>query len=285
MESDNPLPVAVANWAQQQARTGVRYTTAADLWQAADQAYPGLLPADPAPLSRDWPITRDLIHAYVSGLPRIEVGDRVRLTEADTGSARRGIVTAVHGPALLRVRLHGEGDGDGPEVDTGRLRVEPVPVVFYTASVITLDGSDTNAYGEACEPGTGYSEQSGWWEPDRSYWRVREHRADVTPDVYPEAEWHSPARWLADQLTARLGAIESYDHGRTFYGAHEAVHPGRLTDLVAGPTDPHPAAGHTVAAIRARIAKKGQRTLTAAGHAHGFTDDQLADAAALLGLG
>src|SRR6266536_3028508 len=139
-------------------------------------------------------------------------------------------------------RLH--GDGDRPEADTGRRPAEPVPVVFYTASIITLDGSDTNAYGEPCEPGTGYTEQWGWWEPDRSYWRVREHRGDVSPDVYPQAERHSPARWLAEQLTARLGAVESYDHGRTFYRGHEAVYPGRLTDLDTDTTNPNPAAAH-----------------------------------------
>jgi len=146
-------------------------------------------------------------------------------------------------------------------------------------------GSDTNADGEACEPGRGYSERSGFWDPDRSYWRVHEHRAGVTPDVYPDGEPRSPARWLVDQLSAWLGAVESFDHGRSFYGAAEAVYPGRLTDLAIDPSAADPTWGHTVAAIRARIAKRGQRTLTAAGHAHGFTDDQLADAAALLGLG
>src|SRR6266511_1711623 len=282
MQSDSPLPPTLADWARRQAIIGVRYTTAAALWQAADRAYPDVLPADPRRLSRDWPITRDLVHAYLCGLPTIEVGDRVQLRDPDAGPARRGVVTTIHGPALLRVRLDSP---DGPEVDIGRMVVEPVPVVFYTASIITLDGSDTNADGEACEPGHGSTERCGWWEPDRSYWRVREHRADVTPDVFPPGEQRSPARWLAAQLTARLGTVESFDHGCTFYGANEAVHPGRLADLAAGGTNPDPATAHILAAIRLRIGKKGQRTLTAAGHAHGFTDDQLADAAALLGLG
>jgi hypothetical protein len=177
------------------------------------------------------------------------------------------------------------GADDQRVVGTGRSGVAPVPVVFYTASIITLDGSDTNAYGEPCEPGQGYTEQSGWWEPDRCYWQVRTHRTEVVPDSYPDTEHRSPAQWLADRLTARLGTVGSYDHGHTFYGAYEAVYPHRLTALAASPTTPDPAAARMVAAILVRIARKGQRTLTAAGHAYGFTDQQLADAAAPLGLG
>jgi hypothetical protein len=40
--------------------------------------------------------------------------------------------------------------------------------ILYTASIVTFDGSDTNAYGELCEPGQGYTEQSGFWDPDRA---------------------------------------------------------------------------------------------------------------------
>ncbi len=41
--------------------------------------------------------------------------------------------------------------------------------LYFTATIITFDGCDTNAYGEACEPGHGYTERSGWWDPDRCY--------------------------------------------------------------------------------------------------------------------
>src|SRR5690606_33549604 len=126
------------------------------------------------------------------------------------------------------------------------------------------------ADGEPCEPGHGYTEQSGWWNPDRAYWRVADDRGDVTPDVYHDGDRRSPAQWLADQLTARLGRVDNYDHGRTFSSAYEAVHPGRLTDYAEDPTAADPTWGHTAAAIRLRLAAKGQRTLTAAGHAHGF---------------
>jgi hypothetical protein len=155
------------------------------------------------------------------------------------------------------------------------------PVIYYTATIITLDGSDTNAYCEPCEPGQGYSEQSGHWDPDRSYWRVHDSRDDVRPDVYPNQSEQAPAQWLADQLGERLGNIDSYDHGHTFYAAHEAVHPGTLADA-QGP------GGELLSTIRMTLARggatKGQRTLTAAGHAYGFSDDELIEAAALLGI-
>jgi hypothetical protein len=90
--------------------------------------------------------------------------------------------------------------------------------------------TNTNAYSEPCEPGQGYSEQSGHWDPDRSYWRVHDSRDDVRPDVYPDQSEQTRAQWLADQLGERLGNIDSYDHGHTFYAAHEAVYPGTLAD-------------------------------------------------------
>lgn len=157
------------------------------------------------------------------------------------------------------------------------------PTLYWTAIIITLDGSDTNAYGEPCEAGKGYIERSGWWSPDRFYWQAHDDRDQAAPDHYPDGEPRSPGRWLADQLLARLNAVASHDDG-TFYGAFEAVHPGRLTDLAADPTPDNPGVGNALAFIRQRIGRKGQRSLTAAGHAHGFTRDQLDEAAHLLGL-
>lgn len=153
--------------------------------------------------------------------------------------------------------------------------------LYFSATIITLDGSDTNAHGEGCEPGKGYTEQFGWWNPDRTYWRVHAGRDDVTADVYPGSEDRGPARWLADRLVTRLGAVESYDDGRTFYGAFDAVHPGRLTDLAA---PENPGVAHALAFIRRGVARTGQRFLTAAGHAHGFTNGEVTEAAQLLGL-
>jgi hypothetical protein len=66
----------------------------------------------------------------------------------------------------------------------------------FTASVITLTGGNTNAYGEACEPGHGYTEQSGHGSPDRDYWTVQASRDDVDPDVYPDNSPLTPAGLL-----------------------------------------------------------------------------------------
>jgi hypothetical protein len=86
----------------------------------------------------------------------------------------------------------------------------------------------------------------------------------------------------ADRLGERLGSVDSYDHGHTYYAAGEAVHPGALADA-QGP------GGALLSTIRMELARtgarKGQRTLTAAGHAHGFADDELAETARLLGVG
>jgi hypothetical protein len=178
----------MVEWARRQADTGVRFTTGDALWHAADAAFPGVLPADVKRLSRDWPLLRDLLHAYIGGLPAVAVGDPVRLRRTQTHTGRRATVTAVHGPGLLRVRLDAvPGDPGGCVVDVSRLHVDAVPRIFYTATIITLDGSDTAANGEACEPGHGYTEQSGWWDPDRAYWRVVEDRGDVTADATPTA--------------------------------------------------------------------------------------------------
>jgi hypothetical protein len=161
-------------------------------------------------------------------------------------------------------------------------------LLYFSATIITLDGSGTNAYGEGCEPGQGYTEQSGHWSPDQSYWTVHPDRGQVRPDSCPHDWPRTPGQWLAVRLTARLGTVESFDKGRTFTGAREAIHPGQLT----GPRSRQPGAvlgsgtllGDAIAGSRLRTAGVGLRVLTAAGHAHGFTDDDLTEAAGLLGL-
>ena len=187
-----------------------------------------------------------------------------------------------------RIARHHHAIGQHGSAERLRIGAQETPLISYSATIITLDGSDTNAYGEACEPGAGYTEQSGHWDPDRAYWQVHAHRDDVTPDLDPPGDRRSPAQWLADRLTARLGSIASVETGHTFYGAREAVHPGRLT----GPRSRPPGAvlgagaevGDAFAAARLGNAAAGQQTLTAAAHADGFTDEQLTEAAGLLGL-
>ncbi len=280
MSPTDPLPAAVADWIGRQHDAGIHHTSAAALWHA---------------LRRELPNTgtdqRDLLHAYLAGLLPVHPGDRIRPVPDDAGWWRATVMVIATDAATttLSVRVdrsspHGPRVGAHLTVD--RLAVALLPVIYYTATIVTGDGSDTTAYGEACEPGHGYTDASGWWDPDRSYWTVRGCRDQVSPDVYPHPARRSPAQWLADRLTARLGSIESFDGGRTFYGAREAVHPGRLTGTRAD----EPGAvigggsllGDALAAARLRQAPVGLATLTAAAHAHGFTAAQLADADRLI---
>jgi hypothetical protein len=160
--------------------------------------------------------------------------------------------------------------------------------IIYTATIVTLDGSDTNAYGEPCEAGRGYTEQSGFWDPDRDYWQVHDHRSQVQSDFQPDLDPRRPAVWLAERLTARLGAVDALDGEDTFTGARQAIHPGRLT----GPQSRRPGMvlgsgtllGDAFAAARLRDGRVGLRTLIAAGHPEGFTPDELMEAAWLLDI-
>src|SRR6266540_1100081 len=136
------------------------------------------------------------------------------------------------------------------------------PAIYYTATIITFDGSDTNAYGEACEPGHGYREDSGWWDPKRSYWTVQADRARVTPDICPDRP--DPRQWLAARLPARLTGPRSQQPGAVL---------GTRTLL-----------GDALAAGRLRPPNVGQRTISATAHADGFSDNDLRTAAARLGL-
>jgi hypothetical protein len=158
--------------------------------------------------------------------------------------------------------------------------------LYYSASVITLTGGNTTAYGDECEPGHGYTEQDGFWDPDGDYWTVYPSRVDVVPHIYSDDCPLGPAQWLAEQVTERLGDLDYVD-GNTFGGARTAIEPGQLTGPDADP--PGAVAGSSTllgdvfAAHRLRTAPAGTRTVTATAHAHGFTDTELAEAATLLG--
>jgi hypothetical protein len=49
--------------------------------------------------------------------------------------------------------------------EIARIAAEAIPRVYYRATIITLDGSDTDAYGEPCEPGHGYAKTLRLVEP------------------------------------------------------------------------------------------------------------------------
>ena len=157
-------------------------------------------------------------------------------------------------------------------------------MLYYTATVVTMVGSDTNAYGEACEPGHGYTEQSGWWNPDRDYWSVHPGRDQAQPDTYPSSGELPPAHWLAIRLTDRLGPIDHFDGERTFYSAGEATWPGHPIGTVTSEPAPALIADDANDSRRHHPNPAGVKTLTAAGHAHGFTDQEILKAARLLGL-
>jgi hypothetical protein len=281
--TDTPLPPRVRDRLHRHHDANIHDASGTAPRHAPQEALPkaaATRPGGTARFDRD-----DLVRAHVTGLPTLYPGDRIRVLRDDQGWWQ-GTVTATDDTrGKLQVRVEcgtGLRHRPGTRLTTSRLIMAPVPVVYFTATIVTLDGSDTTAYGEACEPGRGYTEACGWWDPDRAYWRVREHRDHVTPDVFPDGERRSPARWLADRLTARLGDVESFDGGRTFYGAREAVAPGRLTGTRAQPPGAVIGAGSllgdALAASRLRQAPAGLATLTAAAHAHGFTTAQLAQA-------
>lgn len=86
--------------------------------------------------------------------------------------------------------------------------------IYYTADVIIPDGTDTNAYGEPCLEGHGYTIDQGWVSPDYSDAVTFDDQEDVRPDVYDPDSGHgwldpSPARWLAETVAARLGHCEA----------------------------------------------------------------------------
>jgi hypothetical protein len=152
--------------------------------------------------------------------------------------------------------------------------------------VTVLTGGNTNAYGEPCQPGRGYTERFGHWSPDRDYWTVHPSRDDVDPDIYPDDSRLTPAAWLAEQVTYRLGDLDHID-GHTFTSSRTAIEPGRLTgpeaDWPGAVAGTHTFRGDVFAAHRLCTARAGTRTVTAAAHAYGFTDTELARAATLLG--
>lgn len=104
--------------------------------------------------------------------------------------------------------------------------------IFYTADLITPDGSDTTSDGDGCEPGMGYTCESGWWSPDWSTWTVHDSQESVRPDEY-DASWEcvSVAEWAVGQMGIRLEGWAEASHwpptGRetTYYSSDSYTHP------------------------------------------------------------
>jgi hypothetical protein len=91
--------------------------------------------------------------------------------------------------------------------------------VFYTADIVTPDGSDTGVYGDPCEPGHGATLESGWVDMDYDQWTVYDDSSDVRPDLVEGETLTELAESTADAILSRIGVPESLDNHSTIYGA------------------------------------------------------------------
>jgi hypothetical protein len=126
---------------------------------------------------------------------------------------------------------------------------------FDTEAELKEFTAHTNVYGEPTEEGHGQVMTSGWVSPDWTLWEVNEEQEHVTPDVMDdddEEEVQTPAEWLAETIISRLGSIDTYDGGSTFYAADATQH------------------------------HYDGKSIRLAAHPKGFTDDELAAAAELM---
>ena len=95
--------------------------------------------------------------------------------------------------------------------------------VYFTGTLMTPDGTDTNCYGEPCLEGHGYTMDIGWVDPDWSLWEVQPDREDVRPDCMDaDDDEQTPAEWLADVLDKRLhGVWLEWDGRDVIYDSEE----------------------------------------------------------------
>lgn len=110
---------------------------------------------------------------------------------------------------------------------------------FMDEAEVKEYSAHTNVYGEETESGYGEVLTSGWVSPDWTLWDVYESHEDVAPDVMDEDDLEdmTPVDWLAQQITSRLGAVEMWDGGDSFYAADATTHPyeGKSIRLAAHP--------------------------------------------------
>lgn len=95
--------------------------------------------------------------------------------------------------------------------------------IYYTADVFTPDESDTNVYGEPCEPGHGETMESGWFDESWDAWGVHEKKSMVNPDTIETDDPRFDDGFNLDDLIVqdigdRIGAIDSFD-GDSAYAA------------------------------------------------------------------
>ncbi len=89
--------------------------------------------------------------------------------------------------------------------------------VWYSADNVVSDGSDTNGYGEGCEPGAGYEIASGWIDPDFDGGRtVHPEPLDVRADVWTRQDGPM-IDWLIARILDRIGSPQDDDSHGTYY--------------------------------------------------------------------
>jgi hypothetical protein len=111
---------------------------------------------------------------------------------------------------------------------------------FDTEAELKEFTAHTNVYGEPTEEGHGEVMSSGWVSPDWTLWEVHEEQEQVTPDVMDEDDEEpvqTPAEWLAETITSRLGSVDQHDGGNTFYASDATTHhyDGKSIRLAAHP--------------------------------------------------
>lgn len=111
---------------------------------------------------------------------------------------------------------------------------------FETEDELKEFTANTNVYGEPTMEGHGEVMSSGWVDADWTLWEVYEEQEHVSPDVMDqddEEEVQTPAEWLAETITSRLGGVQEYDGGNTFYASDSIKHhyDGKEITLAAHP--------------------------------------------------
>lgn len=107
----------------------------------------------------------------------------------------------------------------------------------FTESEFKEFTAHTDVYGEPTMEGHGQVMTSGWVQPDWSLWTVYDERGDVEPDVMGDDEERDPITWLAETITSRLGAIDTWDGGGSLYAVDAIEHhyEGKSIRLAAHP--------------------------------------------------
>jgi hypothetical protein len=125
--------------------------------------------------------------------------------------------------------------------------------IYYTGDLMTPDGSDTDCYGDGCEPGSGFTLENGWVDPDWTLSEVRESHDDVCPDAY-DPENGPLIEWVTDTIISRIGLPEEGSERGTFYACDSEIishYTGQEIRLAAHVYGASPA---VLSAVRYRLA-------------------------------